>query len=174
MKWKVFVMAAAITGLLTACSETYQATDTGNITVSRPVYRSFTTQYPTGTNVVWSYYDPNVVILNDWELGGWTVADAEEYAVRFNMDGEDYYAWYDSDGNWIGTAYVVRDYSKLPVVVNSYIHDAYPAYTISSVNREYYKDIAAYEVTLKSDKTKVVLLVDDNGNILKQKVKTDD
>jgi len=173
MKWKIFLLAA-VTGLLSACSETYQATDTGTIMVSRTAHNAFVTQYPTGTNVVWSYYDPNVVIVNDWELAGWTVLDAEDYAVRFTMDDEDYYAWYDSDGNWIGTAYVVTDYSRLPAMVNSSIRNLYPAYTISSVNREFYADKTAYEITLKNDKEKVVLLVDDNGNILKQKVKVND
>jgi len=172
MKWKIILLAAAAS-LLVSCGETYQATDTGTITVSRPVYRSFTSQYPNSTNVVWSYYDPNVVILNDWDLGGWTVADQSDYAVRFNMDGEDYYAWYDSDGTWIGTAYVVRDYTRLPVMVNTSVHNLYPTYTISSVNREYYGSTTAYEITLKSDKSKVVMLVDDNGNVIKQKVKTD-
>src|SRR5258705_13403062 len=117
--------------------------------VSRPVYRSFITQYPNSTNVVWSNYDPNVVILNDWELAGWQIADQSDYAVRFNMDGQDYYAWYDSDGNWIGTAYVVRDYTRLPVTVNTYVHNMYPSYTINSVNREYYGTTSAYEVVLK-------------------------
>src|SRR5258705_1419194 len=121
MKWKIFLVAA-VTGLLVACGETYQATDTGTIMVSRPVYRSFIAQYPNSTNVVWSNYDPNVVILNDWELGGWEIADASDYAVRFNMDGENYYAWYDSNGTWIGTAYVVRDYSRLPSTVSIYVH----------------------------------------------------
>lgn len=174
MKWKVFLLAA-ITGLLAACGETYQATDTGGtIAVSRPVYRTFVTQYPNGTNVVWSYYDPNTVILNDWELAGWTQPTVEDYAVRFDMDGEVYYAWYDSDGTWIGTAYVVEDHTRLPVSIHSSIRSLYPSYTFSKVNREFYGDTAVYEVTLKNDKSKVVLLVDDYGNIVKSKVKTDD
>jgi hypothetical protein len=174
MKWRIFLLAA-VTGLLAACSETtYQATDTGTIAVPRTAHRAFVAEYPDATNVVWSYYNPNVVIVNDWELTGWTVLDTEDYAVRFNMDGEDYYAWYDSDGAWIGTAYVVKDYTRLPVMVNTSVRNLYPTYTISSVNREFYIDRSVYEVTLKNDKSKVVLLVDDYGNVLKTKVKTDD
>jgi hypothetical protein len=173
MKWRLLILAA-VTGLLSACGETYQATDTGTIPVSRTAYRAFVTEYPNATNVVWGYYDPAIIIVNEWELTGWTVLDTDDYAVRFDMDGEDYYAWYDSDGTWIGTAYVVKDYTRLPVMVNTSIRNLYPTYTISSVNREFYIDRSVYEVTLKNDKSKVVLLVDDYGNVLKSKIKTED
>ncbi len=173
MKWKVFFLAA-VTVLLAACGETYQATDTGTVTVSRSANRAFVAQYPNGTNVVWSYYDPNVIILDDWELAGWTTPDVSDYVVRFNMDEEDYYAWYDSDGTWIGTAYVIRDHTRLPVSINNSIHALYPSYTMTKVNREFYADRSVYEVTLKNDTNKVVLLVDDYGNVLKTKVKVND
>lgn len=172
MKWKIFLLAA-VTGLLAACGDPYMASDTGTVRVTRATARAFTYQYPNSTNEVWSYYSPNVVILNDWELAGWSPMDESDYVVRFNMDGEDYYAWYDSEGNWIGTAYVVRDYTRLPVAINTSLHNLYPTYTITTVNREFHNSGTYYEVTMKNDKNKVVLLVDDNGNVVRQKIKTD-
>jgi Putative beta-lactamase-inhibitor-like, PepSY-like len=133
--------------------------------------RAFELQYPSATNVVWSSYDPNVVILNDWDLAGWTVIDADDYVVQFDMDNEKYYAWYDSNGEWIGTAYVVNDFTTLPDMVRSTINTKYPGYSISKVNKEFHKDRVAYEIVLKDGDTKQVVLMDLNGVVLKSKMK---
>jgi hypothetical protein len=67
------------------------------------------------------------VILNDWDLAEWTVIDADDYVVQFDMDNEKYYAWYHSNGEWVGTAYVVNDFATLPDMVRSTIDSKYPA-----------------------------------------------
>jgi len=169
MKLKSFI-AVAVIAVFTACSSTYRATDTG-VVISTDATRAFDLQYPNATNVVWSTYDPNIVILNDWDMAGWSVIDADDYVVRFDMEGEKYYAWYDSNGEWIGSAYVVNDYTTLPDMVRSTINSKYPGYTISSVNKEFHKDRIAYEVVLKDGDTKQVALIDLNGMVLKSKMK---
>ena len=170
MKLKLF-LAVAVIALFTACSSTYRATDTGFV-VSTDLSNAFNTQYPSATNIVWSAYDPNVVILNDWDMAGWSVIDVDDYAVQFDMDGEKYYAWYDSNGEWIGSGVVVNDFTKLPDMVRSEINSKYPGYTISSVNKEFHKDRVAYEIVLKDDKTKQVVLMDLNDVVLKSKLKS--
>ena len=169
MKLKIFI-AVAVTAFFTACSSTYRATDTG-VVISTDATKAFDLQYPTATNVVWSSYDPNVVILNDWDLAGWTVIDADDYIVQFDMDNEKYYAWYDSNGEWIGSAIVVNDYTTLPTMVKDAINTKYPGYTISSVNKEIHKDGVAYEVVLRDGDTKKVALIDLNGLVIKSKMK---
>ena len=169
MKLKTFIAVAAI-ALFAACSSTYRATDTG-VVISSDATRAFDLQYPAATNVIWSTYDPNVVILNDWDLAGWSTIDENDYVVNFDMDGEKYYAWYDSNGDWIGSAYVVNDYTTLPDMVKSEINTKYPGYTISRVNKEFHKDRIAYEIVLKDDNTKQVVLMDLNGVVLKSKMK---
>ena len=169
MKLKTLIAVAVIT-LFTACSSTYRATDTG-VVISTDASRAFDLQYPTATNVAWSSYDPNIVILNDWDLAGWTVIDADDYVVQFDMDNEKYYAWYDTNGEWIGTAFVVNDFSTLPDMVRSTIDTKYPGYTISKVNKEFHKDRIAYEIVLKDGDTKQVALIDLNGVVLKSKMK---
>ena len=170
MKLKTCI-AVAVIGLFTACSSTYRAIDTG-VVISTDATRAFELQYPSATNVVWNSYDPNVMILNDWELAGWTVIDADDYAVQFDMDNEKYYAWYDMNGDWIGSAVVVSDYTTLPNMVRDAINAKYPGYTISGVNKEYHKDRVAYEVVLKDGDTKQVALIDLNGVVLKSKMKS--
>ena len=171
MKLKPFLTVAAL-AIFAACETTYNATDTGVVVVPETTQRAFVVQYPNSSNAAWSRYNADLVILNDWEISGWALADERDYVVQFDNEGEKYYAWYDSDGTWIGTAYVVRDYSRLPVVVTATLAREYPYYQISSVNREFYKDRAAYEIVMKRDDgTKVVMLVDNNGTILKYKTK---
>lgn len=101
----------------------------------------------------------------------WTAIDADDYVVQFDMDNEKYYAWYDTNGEWIGTAYVVNDFTTLPDMVRSEIDTKYPGYTISKVNKEFHKDRIAYEIVLKDGDTKQVLLMDQNGVALKSKMK---
>ena len=172
MKIRNLIAGSAIV-LLAACGTPYRATDvSGNVVVTSSMRNAFNDQYPGATNVVWSSYDPSVVILNDWELAEYNTLDASDYAVAFDMDNERYYAWYDRNGNWIGSAYAVRDYTTLPSAVHATIRSQFPSYTIKSVNREYKRDRICYEVVLRRDDSKVVVLVDNEGNILKQRTKT--
>lgn len=169
MKLKTF-LAVAVIGLFTACSTTYRSTDTG-VVISTDAAQAFDLQYPNATNVTWSMYDPDVVILNDWDLAGWTVIDADDYVVEFEMDGEKYHAWYDSNGEWIGSAYAVSNFTALPEMVKTEISAKYPGYTIRSVNKEFHKERVAYEVVLANGDSKQVILMDLNGVVLKSKMK---
>lgn len=197
MKLRNFFILAAIIALA-SCKPSYKATDksrttttdttstsmdkptpttdtvstkTTTITVPPAIQTTFTTQYPTSTNVLWSKYDTMTVVPIDWEMAGWTTMDADDYLVRFDMDKENYYAWYDSDGNWIGSAYVLKDHTQLPAAVNTVITNKYAGYSIIGVNREFQKDRVAYEIEMKKDNSKVKLLVDADGNIIKEKMK---
>jgi len=170
MKLKTFI-AMAVIALFTACSTTYRATDTGDV-ISSEAAKAFGEQYPTAVNVTWNSYDPNVVILNDWDLAGWVPIDGDDYVVQFDMDGEKYYAWYDRNGDWIGSAMVVNNFTTLPDMVRSTINTKYPGYTITGVNKELHRDRVAYEVVLKDGDTKQVALIDLNGVVLKSKLKS--
>jgi hypothetical protein len=169
MKLRIFILAAGM-AMLAACGSTYRATDQTTVVVPAGTQTAFVTQYPTASNTVWTTYDQVVVPL-DWDLTGWNTLDAGDYVVRFDMDNEKYYAWYDTDGTWIGTAYVVNDYKLLPDAVNTTINNQFSGYTITNVTREFQKDRVAYEIQLKNGDTKAKLLVDANGNIIKQKTK---
>lgn len=175
MKLKIMSLVVA-TGVFFSCgtpsytSTTTSTSDNAAYAVPAGVQTNFTTQYPNAANVTWSAYDAAVVPI-DWEMTGWTALDAGDHAVVFDMDNERYYAWYDQDGNWIGSSYGIRDHTTLPSSINSMIQTKYSGYTIEKVDRELWKDQTAYEVKLKSGDRKVKLLVDANGNVLKEKVK---
>jgi hypothetical protein len=166
------LFAVAAVSLLAACETPYRATDTTVVVAPESVQTAFIEQYPYATNVVWTYHDPAIAIPMDWELAGWTIVDENDYLVRFDMDNEYYYAWYDDTGEWIGTAYVMRDFTTTPSVVLSAARNRYPGYTVTSVSREFQKDNRlAYEIEMKNSDTRAKLLVDANGNILKEKTR---
>lgn len=169
MKLKT-LFAVAVIGLFTACSTTYRATDTG-VVISTEAASAFDLQYPNATNIVWNMYDPDVIVLNDWDLAGWTPIDADDYVVQFDMDGETYHAWYDTNGEWIGSAYVVKDFTSLPEMVRTEINTKFPGFTISSVNKEFHKERVAYEILMTNGESKQVVLMDLNGVVLKSKMK---
>jgi hypothetical protein len=174
MKLRDF-FAVSVMASLVACGSPYKATDsstTGTTVVVPDVARtSFTSQYPGATNAVWTNYDAQVMAPIDWEMAGWTALDANDYLVRFDLDNENYYAWYDNDGNWIGSAFVMKDFTQLPAPVNAVVTSKYSGYNITSVNREFQKDKMAYEIELKKADSKVKLLADADGNIIKEKTK---
>ena len=172
MKPRALIAGAALV-LFAACGTTYEATDTNSVAPAS-VRASFSTQYPEATNVVWANYDATVAMPLEWDLTGWPMLESDDYVVQFNLDNENYYAWYDSDGNWIGSAYVVRDHSALPTSITNTINAQFPGYTITEVTREFENGRMAYEVELKSSTQKVEVLMDSNGNILKQKTKAND
>ena len=172
MKLRNLVPVAAIAFLLSCGPSSYQLSDGTVVVVPEYTRTAFVTQYPTATTVVWSEYDPAVTPIVDWELVEWPVMDDGDLVVSFAMDDMPYYAWYDSDGNWIGTAYIVSNMSTVPSAINTVVLEKFPSHTISSVKKEFWKDKMAYEVELKDGDNKVKLLMDSNGNILKQKTKT--
>ena len=163
------VVDSAKTPSATKSSTTGVTVPATAIVVPAVTLTAFTTQYPGATNVVWSSYDSLAQVPIDLRMAGWKKMDAEDHLVKFDLDNENYYAWYDSDGKWVGSAYNMTDFTKLPPAVNTAVKNAiktrYAGYTISNVNREFQKDKKTYEVELKKDENKVRMLVNSDGKI---------
>jgi hypothetical protein len=75
MKLKILILIAGVAGLA-SCGPAYRVTDhstvsTDTIGVPSEIKSSFSTQYPTATNVVWTTYDASATPLVDWDLNGW-------------------------------------------------------------------------------------------------------
>jgi len=176
MKLKFLILLAGV-AVIASCGPSYRATDQSTVNsdttvVPSNIQSSFSTQYPTAGNVVWSTYDVNTAPVIDWDLNGWPALGEGAYVATFDMDNNKYYAWYDANGEWIGSTYVISDYKSLPAPINTTINDKFPGYTIESVNREMKKDKMAYEIMLKNGDSKAKVLIDDNGTIIKQKTVT--
>jgi len=137
--------------------------------VSEATRSAFTAQYPGATNVVWANYDSLAAVPIDLRMAGWKKMKAEDYLVKFDLDNEKFHAWYDSHGTWVGSAYTMKDFTKLPAAVNTAVKNAikarYHDYNITNINREFQKDRNTYEVELKNADSKVKMLVNANGKI---------
>ncbi len=140
-----------------------------NVTVGEATKTAFTTQYPGATNIVWSNYDSLAAVPIDLRMAGWKKMETEDYLVKFDLDNENYYGWYESDGDWVGSAYTMKDFTKLPTAVNTAVKNAiktrYQDYNITNVNREFQKNKKTYEVELKNANSKVKMLVNADGKI---------
>jgi hypothetical protein len=170
MKLKILMLAAGL-AVLASCGPSYRVTEGSTVGIDVPasVKTTFVTAYPTASDVAWTMYDVSVVPI-DVELAGWPALDQGDYVATFNMNGDTYYAYYDANGEWIGTAFVITDYKLLPNPINTMITTKYAGYTITKVDRVMQKDRIAYEVQLKNGDSKAKILVDENGNIIKEKM----
>jgi hypothetical protein len=170
MKLKMMSLVLAA-GLFFSCGTTYNATSDNaayNVDVPLTIRSGFAVNYPDASNVVWNRYDAAIVPI-DWEMTGWTALDTDDYAVSFDMGGSKYYAWYDSNGELVGTAYAVTDHTKLPGAVTTLLNNNYKGYTIDAIQREMWRSNTAYELKLSQGDKKIKLLVDSNGSVIKEK-----
>lgn len=171
MKFKMMSLVLA-TGLFFSCTTTRTTTSDNaayNVQVPVGVKQNFSFNYPDATNVVWNQYDAATVPI-DWELTGWTAMDANDFAVTFDMGAYKYTAWYDSNGQLVGSTYAVSDFSKLPYAITRLLQDKYKDYMIESAQREMWGSHSAYELKLSKGDSKVKLVVDNNGTVLKEKM----
>jgi hypothetical protein len=170
MKLKVLSLVLA-TVFFFSCGTTYNST-TSNAAYGLPsnIRTGFIAKYPDATNVTYTQYDAANAPI-DWELNGWSPLTNSDYTVSFDMGGRKYNAWYTSNGAWVGTTYAITDYTTLPYAVNTMLKDKYKDYTIESAQRESWKDQVAYELNLVNGDAKMKVLVDANGNVLKEKTK---
>lgn len=146
-------------------------TSVANKTVEVPAATrtSFETKYPGATDVTWTYYDQPYSAI-DWELAGWPAIDQNDYAVSYDWNGSDYYAWYDQDGNWIGTTSVITDYNNgLPAAVNNTLKKQFNGFTVVSADKENDKNREAYELELEKGSDKLKVLVAADGTVIKKK-----
>ena len=171
MKLRILSLLAAA-AIITSCTTTRTSTSDNAAYAGMPasIRMDFERHYPDATNVTWATYDGSVLPI-DWELTDWTVLGTDDYVVRFDMGSDNYYAWYDADGTWIGSAYTLSNTAILPSAVSTTLNNQYKGYTIESIQKETWKDKTAYELKLVSGESRVKLLVDANGTILKTKDK---
>ena len=129
---------------------------------------NFEAKYPGASNVTWTYYDEPYTAV-DWDWAAWPTLDSNDYLVRYNWNGYDYYTWYDTEGNWIGSVAPITNFEGLPAPVNASVKKEFPDYTITSVDKENDKNKEAYEIELENGNNKAKALIAADGKVLKKK-----
>lgn len=175
MKNTILGLTLVMAMAFASCSSSRTVTSTSNnaaynVDVPMNIRSSFTTRFPDASNIVWNRYDMSATPI-DWELSGWSPLSQNDYAVSFNMGQTQYYAYYDAQGNPIGTVYVINDKGRLPNAINQLLSERYSGYTIDKIQTETHQNQIAYEIKLTQGESKVKLLVDPAGNIIKEKLK---
>jgi hypothetical protein len=158
----------------TNTTSTYTPSDNaGYVDVNVPANTrtTFEAKYPQASNVRWYTYKPDMSTI-EWDWSGWPTMDTSDYTANFTWEGSEYWAMYDENGNWVGSVTRVTDHASLPAAINTMLQKDYNGYTIVTVDKENDKDRTAYEIQLEKGTEKMKLLVDENGKVLKKKMKT--
>ena len=172
MKFQPSILIVLFVTAVVSCGTTNNTSVSENAAFGAPdrIHAVFTNQYPRANYISWNRYNSNTPTILDWEFAGWSAIDETDYTVRFTLDTFNYHAWYDDNGDWIGSAYFIRTSKALPDAVKNTLKAQFGAYNFDTAVREFREDDETFEIKLKNgDANKVKLLVDNNGNILKQK-----
>ena len=135
----------------------------------------FQTRFPNSSEVVWYRYTPDErveVIPTDWDYD----MDANDYEVRFKMDGADRVAWYDN-GKWVRSESMTMSSSnasnaKLPANINDLLKTQYSGYTVKDVETEQSSTRTVYEIELAKGNEKCKVFYTAEGAIIKKKCRT--
>jgi len=102
--------------------------------------------------------------------------DANDYEVRFKMDGADRVAWYDN-GKWVRSESMTMSSSnasnaKLPANINDLLKTQYSGYTVKDVETEQSSTRTVYEIELAKGNEKCKVFYTAEGAIIKKKCRT--
>jgi len=135
----------------------------------------FQTRFPNSSEVVWYRYTPDdrvEVLPTDWDYD----MDANDYEVRFKMDGTDRAAWYDN-GKWVRSESMTMSSSNasnvtLPANINDLLKTQYSGYTVKDVETEQSSNRTVYEIELAKGNEKCKVFYTAEGAIIKKKCRT--
>jgi hypothetical protein len=148
-------------------SEGVTTTSTTTVVVPEKTKTSFETKYPKASNIVWARYEPIDAI--EWSWYEWPSMDTSDYMVTYNLDGSNYWTWYDEQGEWIRTVTNITDFSALPAAVTKTLNSQFDGFTIKNVDKENDKNTSAYEIDLEKGTDKITVLVSETGTVMKKK-----
>ena len=141
--------------------------NTTTVVVPEKTKTSFETKYPKASNTVWTTYQPIETI--EWTWYEWPSMDTSDYMVTYNLDGSNYWTWYDEQGEWIGTVANISDFNTLPSAVTKTLNSQFDGFTIKNVDKENDKNRTAYEIDLEKGTDKMKVLVSESGTVMKKK-----
>ena len=140
---------------------------TTTVVVPEKTKKSFETKYPKASNTVWTTYQPIETI--EWTWYEWPSMDTSDYMVTYNLDGSNYWTWYDDQGEWIRTVTNISDFTTLPAAVTKTLNSQFDGFTIKNVDKENDKNTKAYEIDLEKGTDKMKVLVSESGMVMKKK-----
>lgn len=86
----------------------------------------------------------------------WGKENKTEWEAEFKMDGKEYSANYDSQGNWIETEYEIN-FSEIPSNINAQIKKEFPGYKLkeSAISETSKRKVYEFDLVKGSDKKEI-------------------
>ncbi len=97
----------------------------------------------------------------------WSKENDEEWEAEFKLDGKEYSANFDTDGNWLETEYEINE-SDIPESVRTSINNEFAGFKIKESEISETKDGKFYEFELNKDGDRFEVSVDLTGKIVKK------
>lgn len=104
----------------------------------------------------------------DWDKEGKTQWEAE-----FDFGGKEMSANFDLQGNWKETETELKK-DEIPPVVKDSLTAQYPDYKVKEVAFTETPEFSAYEIVIKKDKSKLEIMMDKTGKVLRKENHAED
>jgi hypothetical protein len=123
------------------------------VNVPELVKKEFAAKYPKASKVKWGLEKPG------------------EYEAEFDLNKSEMSVVIDEKGNVLEVETEIKE-AELPQAVKATLAKDFAGYKIEEVEKSDAKGVISYEMDAKKDKTKVEIIFDSNGKLLKQKDKS--
>ncbi len=117
--------------------------------VPTAVKTAFTQKFPTATKVSWG------------------MEDKKEWEAEFKMNGKNYSANYDLDGNWLETEYEITQ-NEIPASVKATLDGEFQGYKVEEPEISESADGKVFEFELKKGGEKMEVAIDGTGKVVKK------
>lgn len=103
----------------------------------------------------------------------WDKENATEWEAEFKMDGKEYSANFDTDGNWKETEYEISK-SDIPSSVKSTLDKDFEAYKIEEAEISETSDGKVYEFELENGENDIEVAISPEGKVIKKEAKEEE
>ncbi len=103
----------------------------------------------------------------------WDKENANEWEAQFKMDGKEYSANFDSEGNWKETEYKISK-SDIPAAVKSTLDKEYNGYKVEEAEVSETANGKVYEFELEKGNSDMEVAISLDGKIVKKEEKEEE
>ncbi len=100
----------------------------------------------------------------------WGKESSSEWEAEFKMDGKDYSANFDNEGNWKETEYAINK-TDIPTAVKTVLDSQYKGYDIEEAELSEKAKSKMFEFHLKHGVTRIEVAISPDGKVVKKEAK---
>jgi hypothetical protein len=95
----------------------------------------------------------------------WDKENETEWEAEFKMNGKEYSANFDNNGNWKETEYEIEE-SEIPTVVKNTLNSEFVDYEVDDIEVSETPEGVFYEFELEKGRDEIDVIINKNGNII--------